>query len=321
MTMDEAALLLELDDVYWTEEGLLSVQIGAGLVGLLGALAIGLRFLQRGEERVLPACRCWASRDRHRAAARALIDRRGREEEEPDLERDRRHRRPRRPGSARAWSVTGLSPGKRLALGGHPAVVTPLAAGRRRRRGRRRADDDAERSSRARTLMAASAANTTERGLGSIVSDAAAVRLQPRTDPKRQQRAAPVQTSQRRAAAIRRSQALSAFHPSHTLLVSGYDVCICDVAAHACTPRASRQSSGDAAGPARRGRARVRRAAASSALRSRRSAAEAGFTRGALLLELRSKEELFAELLQQRVSRDLPDDGGARAAHGAADLA
>ena len=55
MTMDEAALLLELDDVYWTEEGLLGVQIGAGLVGLLGALAIGLRFLRRGEERVLPA--------------------------------------------------------------------------------------------------------------------------------------------------------------------------------------------------------------------------------------------------------------------------
>jgi hypothetical protein len=54
MTMDEAALLLELDDVYWTEEGLLSVQIGAGLVGLLGALAIGLRFLRRGEAQVLP---------------------------------------------------------------------------------------------------------------------------------------------------------------------------------------------------------------------------------------------------------------------------
>ena len=55
MTMDEAALLLELDDVYWTEEGLLGVQIGAGLTSLLGALAIGLRFLRRGEERVLPA--------------------------------------------------------------------------------------------------------------------------------------------------------------------------------------------------------------------------------------------------------------------------
>jgi hypothetical protein len=55
LTMDEAALLLELDDVYWTEEGLLGVQIGAGLVGLLGALAIGLRFLRRGEAQVLPA--------------------------------------------------------------------------------------------------------------------------------------------------------------------------------------------------------------------------------------------------------------------------
>jgi hypothetical protein len=55
MTMDEAALLLELEDVYWTEEGLLSVQIGAGLVGLLGALAIGLRFLRRGEQQVLPS--------------------------------------------------------------------------------------------------------------------------------------------------------------------------------------------------------------------------------------------------------------------------
>ena len=48
LTLDESALLLRLDDVYWTEEGLLSVQIGAGLVGLLGALAIGLRFLRRG---------------------------------------------------------------------------------------------------------------------------------------------------------------------------------------------------------------------------------------------------------------------------------
>jgi hypothetical protein len=53
LTIDEAALLLELDDVYWTEEGLLSAQIGFGLAGLLGALAIGLRFLRRGEESVL----------------------------------------------------------------------------------------------------------------------------------------------------------------------------------------------------------------------------------------------------------------------------
>jgi hypothetical protein len=44
---------LELDDVYWTEKGLVSVQITLGLTALLGALAIGLRFLQRGEARVL----------------------------------------------------------------------------------------------------------------------------------------------------------------------------------------------------------------------------------------------------------------------------
>jgi hypothetical protein len=54
MTLDEAALLVQLEDVYWTEEGLLGVQIASGLVGLLGALAIGLRFLRRGEAQVLP---------------------------------------------------------------------------------------------------------------------------------------------------------------------------------------------------------------------------------------------------------------------------
>jgi hypothetical protein len=54
LTIDEATLLLQLEDVYWTEEGLLSFQIGAGLAALGGALAIGLRFLRRGEAQVLP---------------------------------------------------------------------------------------------------------------------------------------------------------------------------------------------------------------------------------------------------------------------------
>lgn len=53
LTMDESALLLELDDVYWTQRGLVSVQITLGMIALLGALAIGLRFLQRGEAEVL----------------------------------------------------------------------------------------------------------------------------------------------------------------------------------------------------------------------------------------------------------------------------
>ena len=49
LTFDEAALLLELDDVYWTREGLLSVQLSLGLAGVLGATIIGLRMLGRGE--------------------------------------------------------------------------------------------------------------------------------------------------------------------------------------------------------------------------------------------------------------------------------
>jgi hypothetical protein len=53
LTLDESALLLELDDVYWTREGLLSVQITLAVMAVLAALALGLRFLRRGEEVVL----------------------------------------------------------------------------------------------------------------------------------------------------------------------------------------------------------------------------------------------------------------------------
>jgi hypothetical protein len=53
LTLDESALLLELEDVYWTEEGLLSVQISLAAIALLGALATARRLLRRGEERVL----------------------------------------------------------------------------------------------------------------------------------------------------------------------------------------------------------------------------------------------------------------------------
>jgi hypothetical protein len=53
MTLDESALLLELDDVYWTEEGILSLQITLTVIALLGALAVALRFVRRGEEIVL----------------------------------------------------------------------------------------------------------------------------------------------------------------------------------------------------------------------------------------------------------------------------
>ena len=54
LTLDESALLLELEDVYWTKKGLLSVQITLAVISLIGALALGLRFLRRGEDLVLP---------------------------------------------------------------------------------------------------------------------------------------------------------------------------------------------------------------------------------------------------------------------------
>lgn len=53
LTLDESALLLELEDVYWTEEGLLSVQITLAVAALIGAVGLGLRFLRGGERLVL----------------------------------------------------------------------------------------------------------------------------------------------------------------------------------------------------------------------------------------------------------------------------
>lgn len=49
ITFDEAALLLELEDVYWTRQGMLSVQISLGAAAVLGATIIALRILRRGE--------------------------------------------------------------------------------------------------------------------------------------------------------------------------------------------------------------------------------------------------------------------------------
>ena len=51
LTMDEAALLLDLRDVYWTRQGLLSVQVSLGVTATLAATILGLRMLRRGEER------------------------------------------------------------------------------------------------------------------------------------------------------------------------------------------------------------------------------------------------------------------------------
>lgn len=49
LTFDEAALLLDLRDVYWSREGLLSVQLSLGLVAILSATLLAIRMLRRGE--------------------------------------------------------------------------------------------------------------------------------------------------------------------------------------------------------------------------------------------------------------------------------
>jgi hypothetical protein len=45
--------LLELDDVYWTEGGVVSIQITLGALALLSSVALALRTLRRGERNVL----------------------------------------------------------------------------------------------------------------------------------------------------------------------------------------------------------------------------------------------------------------------------
>jgi hypothetical protein len=53
LTLDESALLLQLEDVYWSEEGVVSVQITLAAIALLAAIGLGLRLVQRGEQAVL----------------------------------------------------------------------------------------------------------------------------------------------------------------------------------------------------------------------------------------------------------------------------
>jgi hypothetical protein len=51
LTFDEAALLLDLRDVYWTREGVVSLQVSFGLTAVLAATLLGLRMLRRGEKK------------------------------------------------------------------------------------------------------------------------------------------------------------------------------------------------------------------------------------------------------------------------------
>jgi hypothetical protein len=49
LTFDEAALLLDLRDVYWTKKGLLSVQLSLGATAILSIAILTGRMLRRGE--------------------------------------------------------------------------------------------------------------------------------------------------------------------------------------------------------------------------------------------------------------------------------
>ncbi len=51
LTFDEAALLLDLRDVYWTRQGLLSVQLSLGATAILSIAILTMRMLRRGERR------------------------------------------------------------------------------------------------------------------------------------------------------------------------------------------------------------------------------------------------------------------------------
>jgi hypothetical protein len=51
LTLDEAALLLDLRDVYWTREGILSVQVSLAATATLAAAILALRVFRRGEQK------------------------------------------------------------------------------------------------------------------------------------------------------------------------------------------------------------------------------------------------------------------------------
>lgn len=49
LVLDEAALLLELEDVYWSDEGKMSVQVAFATMGLLGAIAYAIQVRRSGK--------------------------------------------------------------------------------------------------------------------------------------------------------------------------------------------------------------------------------------------------------------------------------
>ena len=53
LIIDETALLLELSDVYWSDKGVISIDVSLGAVSALGCLALFVRMVRRGEALVL----------------------------------------------------------------------------------------------------------------------------------------------------------------------------------------------------------------------------------------------------------------------------
>ena len=127
LTLDESALLLELEDVYWSREGLLSVQITLAVMALLGALALGLRFLRRGEQVVLEPR---AGRD---AAPRRCFDcahgKRTPLADEPWSPAPGRTRGRAPPRAAGATARRPQAPARRLAAAARPGRRAPRLAG------------------------------------------------------------------------------------------------------------------------------------------------------------------------------------------------
>jgi hypothetical protein len=71
LTLDEAALLIELEDVYWSERGVVSVQVTLAAMALLASGELVRRVVTRGERQVLAGPRVRATaRIRSRAPVR-----------------------------------------------------------------------------------------------------------------------------------------------------------------------------------------------------------------------------------------------------------
>lgn len=74
LVLDETALLLELEDVYWSEEGVIGVQTGFAAVGLLAAIAYAIQIRRQGmpgaERDWRTAARAWEQLESYGGAGR-----------------------------------------------------------------------------------------------------------------------------------------------------------------------------------------------------------------------------------------------------------